>query len=1111
MRAKLFWSVLLLSVLAACVAAQADETEVYLGDAAAPAVLNKAQGWGGLGVNTAVVPPGRPAGNSLQIGEATFTRGLGHHAPGELVVVLPEGQYTLFRAQVGVHWQGGAKGSVLIQVFADGDKRFEAGPMSDSDAPQAIEVPLAGVRELRLVSLDNGDGIACDAVDWAEARLVRDPDAPWFSAPSVTLSGAPAPAPGPGFCGFSLLAQAGGPQVVTLGTHSFAACLREGESVEVAVPAGNLAPDMRLLADIVLRSGAGARAALSLGGGPAAECVLSADRVTLDATSGLTARGPGEVRLSLTGGPGETLVEWRNIRIAGGKAEYLVPVMPAAGEEVLPPPALPALRPGFEAMLIEWDWRMRDGIGTEREPVTYTEATARLLQQGDALIDDLRASGVELGGAEAEWRALEQEYRALAATAAPDASPRAEELWRALHQARRRIAFMNPLFQTGPLVFAKHVPSAFSHQLTQYYGRCARPGGGIFVLDRPGESMECRALTDGKFPQGNYMQPEVSYDGSRILFAYCETPTTPRRGDDAEQYRGRRYHLYQINPDGSGLRQLTEGPHDDFSPRELPDGRLMFVSTRRGGFHRCGRGPCDVYTLATADADGANPRTVSFHETNEWDPAVLNDGRVIYTRWDYVDRNAVHYQHLWSVHADGSAPAAYFGNNTFNPVGIWEAQPVPGSTLVMATAAAHHAMTAGSIILVDRAKGVDGLGPITRLTTDAPFPESETSVLPPGWHAPGSPKEFDTPEQQRRWPGHCYRSAWPLSERYFIAAHSFLALIGEPDANPANMFGLYLADAFGNRELIYRDLGVSSLWPMPLRARPRPAAYPAPHEKEQVAEGAYYIQNVYASSLGAIEGPITHLRIVQVLPKTTPHANDPTVGLANASPGKQVLGVVPVEADGSAYFTAPAGVALAFQILDAQGRAVQVMRSVTYLQPGETASCVGCHEDRLIVSATARPSLALERLPSRITPAPDGANPLSYPLLVQPVLDRHCVSCHAGEKPAGPEGHPLVLTGEPEERYTKSYNVLASRVPYSSWGGLAENGEPATQPGRFGARASGLMKMLLDGHHDVKLDAEELDRLTTWMDANALFYGTFSPEDQARQQRGERIVGPALQ
>jgi mono/diheme cytochrome c family protein len=220
---------------------------------------------------------------------------------------------------------------------------------------------------------------------------------------------------------------------------------------------------------------------------------------------------------------------------------------------------------------------------------------------------------------------------------------------------------------------------------------------------------------------------------------------------------------------------------------------------------------------------------------------------------------------------------------------------------------------------------------------------------------------------------------------------------------------------------------------------------------------------------------------------------------------------VGVEADGSAFFRAPAGVPLSFQALDGRGLAVQVMRSITYLQSGEAAACIGCHESRTTAPPPRPAALALARPPSVIEPGPDGSKPLSFPILVQPVLDRRCVSCHGGEKPDG----DLRLGGEPEGRYTVSYNALAPRVPFSEWTGRADflqaNCEPLSLPGRFGSGGSALLKKLLEGHHDVVLDPGEVDRLATWMDANALFYGTFDPAAQARQLLGERIEGPGLE
>ncbi|MCY3024095.1 MAG: hypothetical protein NTW87_34390, partial [Planctomycetota bacterium] len=644
-------------------------------------------------------------------------------------------------------------------------------------------------------------------------------------------------------------------------------------------------------------------------------------------------------------------------------------------------------------------------------------------------------------------------------------------------------------------------------------------GGGIFVLERPGETMQCRSLTAGALKEGSYQHLDVSYNADKLLFAYCQCDTAPANGIAGQQ--GRYYNLYEMAADGSGLRQFTTGPYNDFAPRHLPDGRIVFISTRRGGWHRCGSPGCENYTLAIAEADGSNPHPISCHETQEWDPAVLSDGRIVYCRWDYVDRHAVYYEQLWTVRTDGSSPVAFYGNNTFNPVGTWEPRAVPGSHRVIATAAAHHAMTAGSIILVDPRRGVDGLEPLTRLTPDALFPESEVTVAPQ-WRGAVPAEARPTPVEARRWPGHCYRSPFPLSETYFLAAYSFDTLVGEPKANPANMFGLYLVDAFGNKELLYRDLNIASVWPALVQPRPRPPAVTrspgsspaAPAAVSQPAkpqeDGLCVVQNVYAANPPLPPGSVKRLRIVQVLPKSTPGINNPPVGLANASPGKQVLGTVPVEADGSAFFRAPAGVPLSFQALDEHGQAVQVMRSVTYLQSGEAAACVGCHEHRMTAPPASGRVAALAHEPSAITPGPEGSKPLSYPILVQPVLDKQCVRCHSNENPKG----KVILTGEAKGHYTVSYNAMAPLVPFAQWTGgdfRKTNSEPLATPEFFGARGSKFMRKLLAGHEDVKLSPDDIERLATWMDANALFYGTFDPADQARQQRGQRIDGPKLE
>ena len=369
-------------------------------------------------------------------------------------------------------------------------------------------------------------------------------------------------------------------------------------------------------------------------------------------------------------------------------------------------------------------------------------------------------------------------------------------------------------------------------------------------------------------------------------------------------------------------------------------------------------------------------------------PACLNDGRVVYTRWDYVDRNAVHYEQLWSALPDGSNARIYYGNNTWNPTGIWEARAIPGSSRIMATASPHHGMSAGSIILLDTTRGVDGKEPLTRLTPDVRFPESESPLafgpsptaydfdtpVTQYWRSPlVEPwREKTVPEEEKRWPGHCYKSPWPLSEKFFIVSYSFDQLVGEPGPNIPNMFGLYFADAFGNKELVYRDPAISSLWARPLARRTAATGAGDVRDGTRMRRrGTFFLRNVM-ESWPHLPGntPITHLRIIQVLLKTTPNADSPRVGAAFAAPGKQVLGTVPVEADGSAFFEVPARTPVLFQALDARGRAVQTMRSLVYLQPGENQSCIGCHEHRMKTASPGAPALALRRAPSKIKPGP---------------------------------------------------------------------------------------------------------------------------------------------
>ena len=809
----------------------------------------------------------------------------------------------------------------------------------------------------------------------------------------------------------------------------------------------------------------------------------------------------------------------------------------------------PNFRPALEKALIQWDWRIQDGFGVPNEPRSYQEILTKRFAEGRALIDELQktletegyeslspydeeindkfdAFAPKLANYEKTWEKLERQFGELMENA-ESSQESFETLWVAMHETKREILVNSPFFQFGSLLFIKSAPGVMSHQLTQVYGYCARPGGGIFCLDAPGKSMKTRDITPTNLPLGSYMTPELSFDGETLLFAFCNTPTSPVLWRDPETM-SRRYHLYKlplnIGKKGEAI-QLTDGDFDDFAPLFMPDGDIVFCSTRRGGFHRCGAGPCYVYTLARSKGDGSDPHPISFHETNEWFPTLAHNGRILYTRWDYVDRDAVYYQQLWSARQDGADVRIVYGNNTFNPPGMWEPKAVPGSEKIMAIAGPHHGMSAGSVVLLDLSKGIDGDDPVERITPDVRFPEGEAPLpqipmlpalcdfdyIPTNfWQATRPANRPEAPPEEKRWSVHCFKSPLPLSEKFFIASYSFDKLLGEAGPNIPNQFGIYYCDAFGNRELIYRDPNISSLWAIPIRPRPTPpivtTQFDEIRKNEEKPSGVFFVQNVYESWPTSIPGKVKSLRIVQVLPKTTPNANQPMVGAANASPGKQVLGVAPVEEDGSAFFEAPANIPLLFQALDENGQMIQGMRSDVYLQPGESAGCVGCHENRM-ESVPSVKTIASTREPSKIIPGPDGSKPLSYPILVQPVLDKRCLPCHSGEKTEG----NVNLEGVPEGRYTKSYNALINYVSFTYWGAPEGNYEPRTEPLRFGAIASKLTRLLKEGHYGIELTPEEWERINVWIDVNALFYGTFNVEDQERQQRGERIEGPELE
>ena len=677
-----------------------------------------------------------------------------------------------------------------------------------------------------------------------------------------------------------------------------------------------------------------------------------------------------------------------------------------------------------------------------------------------------------------------------------------EEFRRDLHlQARwvvRKMAFSNPLLNFDTILFVKRAPGTLPHMSDQYYGWWSRPGSGVYLIEGfKGDNPRLRCLTED-WSEGSFLRPDISHDGRKILFAYCKYyphVAGMEKVDKKKLPEDAFYQIFEMNINGTGCRQLTYGRYDDFDARYLPNGEIVFLSTRKGQFVQCSKAntsatrwvtfpdsyvrcggdnkrPCAVYTLHVMDSDDGNLRPISAFENFEWTPAVANDGRILYARWDYIDRFNGHFMSLWSTNQDGTNPQLVYGNFTTRPQCIFEAKSIPNSHKLVFTASSHHSITGGSLVLLDRTGGTEGTGPITRLTPEVCFPEAEG------------------------WPETYYANPFPLSEHHYLVAWSDRRLPPHrgskqvrDESNPVNALGLYLYDAFGNLELIYRDPNISSMNPIPVRHRKKPPVQPRSIDWDGPQEGRFLVQDVYHGLKGVERGLVKHLRIIGVTPKTQPYMNSPSLGVSREDPGKFVLGTVPVEEDGSAYFYVPSGVPVFFQVLDQEGLAFQTMRSLTYVQPGQTFSCIGCHESRELAPVVSRRLLATLRGPSRITPGPAGSWPLRFDTLVQPVLDKSCVSCHRPDSGDERAAH-FDLTLE------SSYQNLISFAERDLEKLALER--DVSVVGDCPAGKSKLLALLTKtpGHEGVHLDSDSFKRLVTWIDVYAQRLGSFSERQE---------------
>jgi len=629
------------------------------------------------------------------------------------------------------------------------------------------------------------------------------------------------------------------------------------------------------------------------------------------------------------------------------------------------------------------------------------------------------------------------------------------------------------------LLFLKRKPFFSEQPFMDAHHLFNRPGGGIYRLS-PGRPDGRVSPVVDSLGEGVYRDLCLHWDARRLLFAW---------GNGSDDWDGTpSYHVFEVGPDGSGLRQLTRGPKNDCEPFYLPNGQIGFTSDRSQHFVMCG-GDRHAPNLFVTDAAGDEVRRLSFNVFNDYNPAVLPDGRIIYGRWEYNERSVTSLHDPFTMHPDGRMVSPYYGNATIRPNVVMFPRPVPDSSLVMALFTAHHGQTHGAVGLIDARRGSDGPAPLTVLTPRVPITGEKAEDSRHGW--------FSDP--------------LPLDERTWLCSYT-------PTVLPwlESSWALYVADRHGNLGLVYRDPEISCAEPTPLIARPLPHVLPpAPQDTgTRDAEAELVLADVYQGLAEVPRGTARYLRILEDVPRESVHRG----GVVCTSGTliftvKRVLGTVPIEADGSAYFAVPANRNVYFEVLDADRLEIQRMRSVLCLKPGEQRSCIGCHEPRNLAPpptvghgardgsapptaglpppAPPRGLLALRRPPSRPQPPPWGTQIVSYLRDIQPLLDARCVRCHAYDRFA----NGVILTGDLTDQFCISYEELLPYLRVAISNRWDHPDDVVTRPPyTYGSKVSELTKLLQAGHHGVELSDEDWERLATWIDANGVYYDTYESQ-----------------
>ena len=592
------------------------------------------------------------------------------------------------------------------------------------------------------------------------------------------------------------------------------------------------------------------------------------------------------------------------------------------------------------------------------------------------------------------------------------------------------------------------------------------PGGILRTLFRP--------------ERGEFVgEIDLHYDAEKLLFTKPKGPT---------------WQIFEIGTNGTGLRQVSRDEHpdvDNFDACYLPDGRIIFVSTASIIAVPCWHGverACGIYLM---DADGGNMRQLCFDQDLDLHPSVLPTGQVIFSRWDYTGTMHIYLRPLMVMNPDGTGQRAVYGSNSYWPNALYFPRGIPGTpNKIIAIIAGYH--------------GVPRMGELGLIDTTKGWHEADGVIQ----RIPGRGKPVETVIRDnlvdKSWPK--FLHPYPLSDKYFLVS-----------CQPHNKspWGIYLVDVFDNMLPICVLPKHDLFEPIPLMKTPRPPAIPDRVDLER-NDAVVYMDDVYAGQglTGVPRGTVKKLRILAYHYGYPGMAGPDKVGCGGPWEVMRILGTVKVHDDGSTMFRVPANTPVSVQPLDEQGKAIQLMRSWFTAMPGETVSCVGCHEQSKQIPMLHQ-RVAANRPAERIEPWYGPARGLDFERDVQPALDKYCIACHNGSPRQDGQNipdlraerfdrdyrgreltrlganrlHPVVRRafGGTRVKYTPAYEVL---VPYIRRVNI-EDHVGLLVPGEYHADTSELVQMLSKGHHNVRLDDEAWDRLVTWIDLNGPCHGTW--------------------